>query len=91
MNQLARQKWEELRSFAGDDYGEANVKIMAIHTLQLVTGGEIQVGRMHLGEEVVGIFDVTDAYAVYTLDKSGRVDRGKVFARDEVGKAEIYC
>jgi hypothetical protein len=90
VNELGRQKWEELRKFAADDYGQSNVKIMAIHTLRLGTGVEIQVGRPYLGEEVVGIFDVTSAYAVYTLNAGGTVDRGKTFAREAVVKAEVY-
>jgi len=90
MNEIGRQKWEELRSFAVADYGKTNVKIMAIHTLRLSTGVEIQVGRPYLGEEVVGIFDVTSAFAVYTLNASGMVDRGKTLARDAVAKAEVY-
>jgi hypothetical protein len=90
MDELARQKWEELRGFAEDDFGEANIKLFAIHTLQLTNGDEIQIGRRHQGEEVVGIFDVTNGYALYTLNAAGMVDRGRSLTRSEIVKAEIY-
>jgi hypothetical protein len=90
MDELARRKWEELRSYAEEDFGEANVKLFAIHTLQLINGDEIQIGKRYQGEEVIAIFDVTTAYAAYTLNSAGKVDRGTAFKREEVVKAELY-